>query len=127
VNLFDASALLCFLQGETGADVVERELISGGACSAANWSEAAQKLIAHRQDWDQVQALLLSYPLRVEPVLQHDAELAARLWRRGSGLSLGDRLCLATAQRLGATVWTADAAWGTADNVRQVRVRPGSA
>jgi ribonuclease VapC len=121
VNLFDASALLCFLQGETGADLVERELIVGGACSAANWSETAQKLIAHRQDWDQAQGLLLSYPLSVEPVLQSDAELAARLWRRGGCLSLADRLCLATAERLGATVWTADATWGASTTVRQVR------
>ena len=121
MNLFDASALLCFLQGETGADEVERELILGGACSAANWSEVAQKLIAHGQDWDQIQALLLSYQLQVEPVLQPDAELAARLWRRGSGLSLGDRLCLATAQRLDATVWTADTAWGSSNTVKQVR------
>ena len=121
VNLFDASALLCFLQGETGADVVERELTVGGRCSAANWSETAQKLVAHQQDWDQIQALLLSYPLEVEPVLRPDAELAARLWRRGSNLSLGDRLCLATGQRLGATVWTADAAWGSSKTVRQVR------
>jgi ribonuclease VapC len=121
VNLFDASALFCFLQGEAGADVVERELIVGGACSAANWSETAQKLIAHRKDWDQVQALLMSYPLQVEPVLRSDAELAAQMWRRGSGLSLGDRICLATAQRLGATVWTADATWGSSKTVNQVR------
>lgn len=121
MNLFDASALLCFLQGEDGADVVERELVAGGACSAANWSETAQKLIAHSQDWDQIQALLLSYSLEVEPVLKPDAELAAQLWRRGSGLSIGDRLCLATAQRLGATVWTADAAWGSSKTIKQVR------
>ena len=59
--------------------------------------------------------------LAVEPVVSADAEAAARLWQRGSGLSLGDRLCLATAQRLGAVVWTADTAWGTVDPVRQVR------
>ena len=57
----------------------------------------------------------------MEPVVVADAEAAARLWRRGSGLSLGDRLCLATAQRLGAVVWTADTARGTAEPVRQVR------
>jgi len=54
-------------------------------------------------------------------VLVDDAELAARLWRTGSGLSLADRLCLATGRRLEATVWTADSAWGSADGVRQVR------
>ncbi len=121
MNLFDASALLCFLHGETGADVVERELIVGGGCSAANWSEIAQKLIAHRQDWDQIQALLLSYPLQVEPVLKADGERAARLWRPGSSLSLGDRLCLASAERLEATVWTADPAWGSSTIIKQVR------
>ncbi len=121
MNLFDASALLCFLQGEEGADVVERELVVGGACSAANWSETAQKLIAHGQDWDLSRGLLLSYELKVEPVEAIDAERAARLWVAGSGLSLADRLCLATAHRLEATVWTADTAWGASQQVRQIR------
>jgi len=121
VNLFDSSALLCFLQGERGADVVERHMSQGGACSAANWSEIAQKIIAHQRDWDFARGLLLSYGLTVEPVHDEDAELAARLWRSGNGLSLADRLCLATARRLSATVWTADIAWGTAKPVRQIR------
>lgn len=121
MNLFDASALLCFLQGEAGADVVERELNSGGACSAANWSETAQKMLAHRADWGLARALLQGYGLSVEPVLVEDAERAAALWRADSGLSLGDRLCLATAHRLGATVWTADTAWGTEPPVHQIR------
>jgi len=121
VNLFDASALLCFLKGEDGADTVERALADGGRCSAANWSETAQKLLAHEQDWDLARALLQSYGLTVEPVLGDDAERAARLWRSGSGLSLADRLCLATAERLSAIVWTAEGAWGTGKNIRQVR------
>lgn len=121
MNLFDASALLCFLQGEDGAELVERKLVEGGACTAANWSETAQKLIAAGQDWGLVKALLLSYGLVVEPCLAEDGERAARLWRRGSGLSLGDRLCLATGERLGATVWTADTSWGSSDVVHQVR------
>lgn len=121
MNLFDASALLCFLQGEQGADVVERELVVGGACSAANWSETAQKLIAHAQDWGLARGLLLSYGLQVEPVRAADAELAAQMWRARTGLSLADRLCLATGRRLDATVWTADAAWPASDTVRQIR------
>ena len=121
MNLFDSSALLCFLRGEDGADVVERELLEGGACSAANWSEVAQKVAEREHDWRPARALLFSYGLTVEPVVVADAEAAARLWRRGSGLSLGDRLCLATAQRLDAVHTTADATWGTADPVRQVR------
>jgi ribonuclease VapC len=121
VNLFDASALLCFLKNEAGAAVVERELLVGGACSAANWCETAQKLLAHGQDWTLARGLLLSYGLVIEPVSADDAELAARLWRQGSGMSLADRIAIATAHRLAATVWTADKAWGTDPPIRQVR------
>lgn len=122
MNLFDSSALLCFLQGEPGADLVEGALSDGGgSVSAANWSEMAQKVIARDQDWDLARGLLHSFGLHVEPVLRVDAEIAATLWRPGGGLSLGDRLCLATGQRLLATVWTADAHWGTAAPIRQVR------
>jgi ribonuclease VapC len=121
VNLFDASALLCFLRDEAGAAVVERELLAGGACSAVNWSETAQKLVARGQDWALARGVLLSYGLVIEPVSADDAERAAHLWRHGSGLSLADRIALATAHRLAATIWTADTAWGTDAPVRQVR------
>jgi len=121
MNLFDASALLCFLKNESGAAVVERELLVGGACSAVNWSETAQKLLAHGQDWTLARGLLASYGLVIEPVLVGDAEGAAHLWRQGSGMSLADRIAVATAHRLAATLWTADTAWGTDPPVRQVR------
>lgn len=121
MNLFDSSALLCFLQGEQGADAVERALDDGGRCSAVNWSEAAQKVRARSGDWDLARGVLVSYGLLVEPVTEADAELAARLWRPGAGLSLADRVCLATGERLDAVIWTADSAWGTSDRVRQVR------
>ncbi len=121
MKLFDASALLCLLRGEPGGDVVERELESGGSCSAVNWSEVAQKVLAHGKDWQLARGLLLSYGLRVESVTRDDAEAAAYAWQPGSGLSLADRLALATANRLDATVWTADQAWGSAGRVRQVR------
>jgi PIN domain nuclease of toxin-antitoxin system len=121
VNLFDASALLCFLQGEAGAEVVERELARDPACSAVNWSEVAQKVIAHGADWEMASSLLLTFGLRIEPVVRADAERAAGLWSRGSGRSIADRICLATALRLDAHVWTADTAWGVSDRISQVR------
>lgn len=117
----DASALLVFLQGEAGADDVERRLAEGACCGAANWSEVAQKVLAVGGDWDSAQALLLSYGLELEAVTADDGEWAARRWRRREGLSLADRLCLALANRLGAEAWTADAAWRDAPPVRQIR------
>jgi ribonuclease VapC len=121
VNLFDSSALICFLQNEKGAATVERELADGGACSAASWSEIAQKIRSHGVDWGLVSSLLLSYDLMIEPVTREDAEAAAALWKQGSGLSLADRLCMATGHRLDATIWTADTAWGTRAPIRQIR------
>lgn len=119
--VLDASAILAFLQDEAGSDVVEEALSGGSRCGAANWSEAAQKVTAAGRDWSLARALLLSYGMQVEPVTVIDAERAARRWRRGGGLSLADRLCLALAERLGSVVLTADGAWGAAGRVKQIR------
>lgn len=121
MNVFDASALLAFLQGEDGADAVERALVEGGSCGTANWSEVAQKIRSHGRDWESAKALLTSYDLAVEPVTMTDAELAAERWARGSSLSLADRLCLALGERLDAVVLTADRTWGEDLGVRQIR------
>ena len=121
MNLYDASALLVLLQGEDGAQVVEEAVASGGVVTAVNWSEVAQKVAAGGGSWQLARALLRSYALDVAPVLAEDGERAAELWRRGSGLSLADRICLAAGERLSATVWTADRAWPRSPAVRQVR------
>lgn len=121
MNVFDASALLAFLQGEDGSAAVEGGLSDGGACGTANWSEIAQKIGAHGRDWGLARALLASYDLRLEPVSVGDAEQAAVTWAPGSGLSLADRLCLALGRRLEAIVWTADSSWGSSETIRQIR------
>jgi PIN domain nuclease of toxin-antitoxin system len=121
LNVFDASALLAFLQNENGGGTVERALDAGGMCGAANWSEVAQKLLAHGRDWNLAKALLLSYGLEVADVTAADAEWAAHKWRRGSGLSMADRLCLALGERLDATVWTADTDWPPDAGINQIR------
>lgn len=119
--VLDASALLAFLLREDGAEVVEQALDDGAVCGAVNWSEVAQKVLAADRDWTLVRALVESYGIVVDPVGAADAEWAAARWRRGEGLSLADRLCLAVAERLDAAVLTADAAWGSGDRVRQIR------
>ncbi len=119
--VLDASALLAFVQGEPGAEVVDEALLSGAVVGAANWSEVAQKVLQHGLDWGLTRALLLSYDLDVQPVTVVDAERAASRWARHIGLSLGDRLCLSLAERIGGLAFTADVAWGTSENVRQIR------
>lgn len=120
MTVLDASAVLAFLQGEEGSDRVETSL-EGGILGAANWSEVAQKVSAGGADWGVARSLLLSYGLRIEPVFAQDAETAAVLWKRGSGLSLGDRLCLALADRVDMPVLTADRAWGESERIVQIR------
>ena len=119
--VLDASALLAFLASEAGAEVTEEALLSGARCSAVNWSEVAQKVRATGADWTVAASLLASYDLDVEPASLEDAERAAHLWKRGSGLSLADRFCLALGDRLDATVFTADSAWGSTGRIRQIR------
>lgn len=121
MRVVDASALLAYLQDETGAALVEEHLLAGAAVSAANWSEVAQKVLSRGLDWAVARALLDSFGMEVVPVGAEDAEGAARLWEVRPSLSLADRLCLALAARLGATALTADRAWGEGDGVEQIR------
>jgi PIN domain nuclease of toxin-antitoxin system len=121
VTAFDASALLAFLGGDPGAETVESELVSGGAVGAANWGEVAQKIRGTGEDWTLARALLLSCDITVELGTLADAEWAASRWRRGEGLSLADRLCLALAHRLNDVVPTADRSWGEHAGIRQIR------
>lgn len=121
MSVVDASALLAFVQDEDGGNQAEAVLASGASCGAANWSEVAQKIRAAGRDWGLVRALLISYDLTIESVVEADAEWAAHRWRKGEGLSLADRLCLALGERLDVDVWTADASWGSGGRIRQLR------
>ncbi len=109
--VLDASALLAYLKMEPGWQRVEEVLETGAYCSAANWSEVAQKVQHGEVDWDTTSSLLKSHPLSIEPVTEADAERAAQLWSPQSGLSLADRCCLALAERLEAIALTSDTAW----------------
>jgi ribonuclease VapC len=121
VRVFDASALLAFLRGESGGSVVHGYLNEPGCCSAANWAEVAQKLPQLGTPWVQGRGALLSFELTVEPVTIVDAEAAAALRAKGSGLSLADRLCLALGNRLSAEIITCDTAWEGQPGVELVR------
>lgn len=109
-TVVDASVVLVWLQDEPGSEAAEPMLMEG-LIGAANWSEVLQKVRQHGAEPEVAARLLNSFGLRVAGVTQQDAELAASLWRRDSPLSLGDRLCLALAQRLGLPVATADSEW----------------
>ena len=110
--VLDASALLAWLNEETGADKVE-PLLESSAISTVNLSETLQKSLARGVDVAGLQEDLAALGLAVVDFTPYDAELAAGLWTTTGrlGLSLGDRCCLATARRLGMPAVTADRDW----------------
>jgi PIN domain nuclease of toxin-antitoxin system len=119
--VFDTSALLAYVLNEEGAAAIRARILDGGQCSAANWSELAQKIHQAGHQWENVRTLLTQLGLQVESVTAIDAEFAATLWQRKGSLSLGDRLCLALGARLNATVVTCDRAWEGMSGVELVR------
>lgn len=122
-TVVDASVVLAWLQDEPGADEAEPWLMKG-VIGAANWSEVLQKVQQHGAPAGVVARLLASFGLTVIDVSRADAEIAARLWRPRTTLSLGDRLCLALGVRADLPVVTADAAWeGIHDGPEVIVVR----
>ena len=119
--VIDASALLAFLLGEPGADIVEEHLDADAICSTVNWSEVVQKLRAHEKDPQPALGLLVSYGLRVVPFDRELAEATALLWQDHPSLSLADRSCLALGLAEGVQVLTADRAWGSESPIVQIR------
>lgn len=118
--VLDASALLAWLQGETGADGVDEALKQGATIHVVNWAEvltrlASKGLPAAEATRQLGERGILGQLLTVDLGTVGDAEVAADLFgvTRGAGLSLGDRYCLALAQRLGVSVFTADQQWAS--------------
>ena len=110
--VLDASALLAFLHGERGGEVVEREM-EDAVISSVNWSEVLHTSLSRGVDVEGLREDLGALGLSIESFTAEDAERAAQLYpqARSLGLSLGDRACLALALRLGLPVLTADRVW----------------
>lgn len=130
--VLDASAVLAYLQGEAGSEVVQEALAAGAVISLVNYAEVLGRLAdageepgtAHRR----LQELgLIGGLLELAPLDEEDAVAIARLRAvtRAQGLSLGDRACLATGLRLGRPVVTADRSWAAVEVGVPVRlIRP---
>ena len=114
--VLDASALLCLLNDEPGADrvagVLTRSLIG-----ATNLAEVVSKLRERGLSLDEVKEALGGLHLDVRPLTPGQAMLIGDLRpaTRPLGLSLGDRACLALAIELDAEIYTTDAALTKAD------------
>jgi PIN domain nuclease of toxin-antitoxin system len=128
-TVLDASALLAYLNREAGADLVAELLEGGATISAVNLAEVLSTASDRGVDAEHLRALLyeaglLDAAVSVEPFTEDDATAvgALRPATRGTGLSLGDRACLALARRLDAAAVTADSAWSELDVDVEIRL-----
>ena len=110
--VLDSSALLCLLNGETGAERVA-EALPSAAIGAVNFAEVVTKLRERGLSAEEVEEALGGFNLDVRPFTAVQAYATGHLRQatRSQGLSLADRACLALAVELGAPALTADQAW----------------
>ena len=108
----DSSAVIAFIRADPGGAAVGPRL-PGAYLTAVNYSEVLAKLAGYGVPIEEVSAYLESVRVEIVPVDQELGRMAAALMplTKGTGLSLGDRICLAAAQRLKAPVVTMDLAW----------------
>ncbi len=118
--VLDASAVLAYLQRESGHQRVRSALAEGAAISAVNLAEAYAKVVERGLLAEEVGSRLHVLGLEVIPFAEDDARNSAALHSktRAVGLSLGDRACLALGRRLGLPVLTADRAWGRVAGIK---------
>jgi len=119
----DASAMLAFLRGEPGEEVVVGYLGSSLA-SAVNIAEVGARLIDFGLSRTEVRHYIVRMSLDIVPL---DSELALattdiRLATRHLGLSLADRACLQLAAQRGLPAVTADRAWAELELGVEVRL-----
>jgi ribonuclease VapC len=100
-------------------------LLDGSAMSTVNLSEVIQKAEQHGVDTEGIEFDLEALGVTFHAMDVRTARATATLWpaTRRSGLSLGDRACLALAAELGADAVTADRRWARVDAVPVVLVR----
>src|SRR5829696_4208782 len=111
-NVLDASAILAAINSEAGAHVVMAAL-PDGIVSTVNLAEVISKLIEKGSSREQVRDILDELMLTTA---DFDGDLAERCGHlrattRAHGLSLGDRACLALAERLNVPAITGDHRW----------------
>ena len=114
--VLDASALLALMRAEKGAERVAA-VIDQAVIGAVNLAEVTSKLVREEIAISIVREWLDALELDVRAFDRELAYAAGALvpGTRAQGLSLGDRVCLALAQALGATALTTDRAWRGVD------------
>ena len=114
--VLDASALLCLLNDEPGADRV-MDVLTQCVVGTTNLAEVVSKLRERGLSLDDVREALGGLHLDVRPLSSAQALIIGDLRpaTKSLGLSLGDRACLALAMDLQAEMLTTDRDLASAD------------
>ena len=124
--VLDASALLCLLNDEPGADRVV-DVLTRCVVGTANLAEVVSKLRERGLSLDEVREALGGLHLDVRQLSSGQALIIGDLRpaTKSLGLSLGDRACLALAIDLQAEMITTDGPLASADvGITITNVRP---
>ena len=110
--VIDSSVILACLNREPGFEA-GLPWLDDAACSANIIAEVATKLVEKGISADRAARAIAALEFAVFPVDYADALAIGALHAatRSAGLSLGDRSCLALANRLGLPAVTADRSW----------------
>jgi ribonuclease VapC len=116
VNAIDASALLAFLLGEPGGELVQARLPRSWI-SSVNLAETLSRLNDLEVQATELPLLLRGYGVRLSAFGADEAVGVAELRRktRSLGLSLGDGACIQLARAKRVPALTADRAWSSLD------------
>ena len=110
--VIDASAILAAILGEPGGDSVF-DLLDQASVSTVNVAEVYTYAAINELPTDAIDAFFADTGIEIVPFDRAQAVLAGQLAKltRKSGLSLGDRSCLALAKMRTSEVLTADRPW----------------
>jgi ribonuclease VapC len=110
--VLDSSALLAFVNGEVGGEMVA-DIIGDSIISTVNIAEVVTKLVDRGASLQQAREALAMADYSIADFDRPLAEATGALVKqtRGRGLSLGDRACLALAQREQLPALTGDREW----------------
>lgn len=112
-SVLDASAMIAFLQGEPGADVVEDVLMDAGKQKFAHVINLCEMYYHFLRQNDEATAESAVTTMMGLKVINRD-DMDGAFWRevgklkRAQTLSLGGCFCVAMAMRFGAEVVTSD-------------------
>lgn len=116
-HVFDATALLCVLFAEEGADQVQH-LLPRSLVSTVNYHEVLAKLAELGVALAEARAMVDELGVGIVAVDRKQAEVRGALRNDAGGkeLSLGERSCLALAKTLGVVAVTTDRDWSRFDH-----------